>query len=183
MDIEMNVVIAIEDTRQLLAGGIIAHALCGVAFENTTFQFLKNHQELKHIADHCGLNRFLQIEIKSEADLLFAFSDSEYASPTIIAKRKAIYFDKAAGFEVAMNQDDICFVADHDSASDLKRGKRNHIHLTGAIEIEIPTFYSGKAQIEEYLKGIHQNDYRGDGLASVRIAEILKHTLSPEPGT
>jgi hypothetical protein len=183
MDIEMNIVIAIESTEHLLAAGVIAHALRGAAIENVSFRFLKNHEALTPLADLCGLSRFSQVGVKSAPDLLFTFSDSTVAATTIIAKRKAIYFRRATDKEIELNQDDICFVTDTTSAHTLKHAKRNHIHLTGAIEIEIPAFYDGKAQIEEHIKGMQQSTYSGDGLASVRIAEILKHTLSPEPGT
>ncbi|MBI1266076.1 MAG: hypothetical protein GC193_01460 [Cryomorphaceae bacterium] len=182
MDLEMNIVIAIENVEQLLAGGIVAHALRGVAIKNVSFLFLNNQETLTQMSAHCGLNDFAPTTQDSQPDLMFTFSDST-AAATTRAKRKSIYFSKSTDGEIELSQDDICFVTDTTSARMLKDNKRTHIHLTGAIELEIPAFYEGKAEIEEHIKRLQQNTYIGDGLAAVRIAEILKHTLSPEPGT
>lgn len=179
----MNIAIAVENEVQMRKAGILAQALKGVSFENISILLSEETHDLVHLAHDSELEDLLKDEENGMLDLLIFLTPTAINTIKATSSRRAIYFGGTIKNEIVLHRSDICFTSDAESAEKLKNFGSENVHVSGPLEDETLPQHPDESVVNQIFSKFRYPLHKSSGLASLRMAEIIKHTLSPEPGT
>lgn len=172
----MNITIVIETAEQLMVAGKIIDALHATSAMRGYIQ--SERAELKIDALSSLIGR--ELISTQKADFVFTFPSIQTAAN---AEKHGVYIEHVDDLNGISKGASLYFVANIDIVQAMKENGYQNTYLTGSIQMELSDFYKDTVFEKEVARLIAGQQHAGDMLASVRIAEIIKHHLSPEPGT